>query len=337
MAFLVDAWYVAAFSEEITDQPFARTILGVPLVFWRLPDGQLAVLEDRCCHRAYPLSRGQVADGQIRCGYHGMVYDQSGACTKIPWQKVIPKVAQVRAYAAVDRFGWVWVWMGDAKAANPENIPDYHWLDASDWGAKADYLHVQCDYRLIIENLLDLTHLAFVHASTIGNSAVAEQADVKFDRSDTDVTVTRWTLDAPPPPTYAKVGHFPGHVDRWQIINFEPPGYIRLDVGACPAGTGAPQGHFENGIRMRNMNVLTPESETSTHYFWGQAHDFDVTNSQLTDTIFGQVKTAFLEDVAVFEAQQQRINLEPERGFVNFSGDVGGVAALRLLDQRISG
>ena len=87
---------------------------------------------------------------------------------------------------------------------------------------------------------------------------------------------------------------------------------------------------------MRNMNVLTPESETSTHYFWGQAHDFDVTNSQLTDTIFGQVKTAFLEDVSVFEAQQQRINLEPGRDFVNFSGDVGGVAALRLLDQRIA-
>lgn len=335
MAFVTDAWYVAAFSREIKQMPFARTILGVPLVIWRQPDGQLAVLEDRCCHRAYPLSRGQIIDGQIQCGYHGMIYNQDGLCTKIPWQKVVPKPARVRAFAAEDKYGWVWVWMGAAEAADPALIPDYHWLDSADWGAKADYIHVQCDYRLIIENLLDLTHLAYVHATTIGNNAVAEAADVSFERTERDVTVTRWTLDAPPPPTYAKVGNFPGHVDRWQIIHYEPPGYIRLDVGACPAGSGAPQGHFANGIRMRNMNVLTPESETSTHYFWGQAHDFDVTNTALTDTIFEQVKTAFLEDVEVFEAQQQRIVLDPARGFVNFSGDVGGVAALRLLDQRL--
>ena len=226
--------------------------------------------------------------------------------------------------------------MGEADAADPDTIPDFHWLDDPHWGAKGTRFHVNCDYRLIIENLLDLTHLAFVHQSTIGNDAVANAAAVETDATDDDVTVTRWTLDNPPPPTYAKAGDFAGNVDRWQIINFLPPAYVRLDVGACDAGTGAPEGQRKGGIRMRNLNAITPETESTTHYFWAQAHDFDVDNPEVTDLVFQQVKTAFTEDVAVFEAQQQVIDLDPEAPTINLSQDAGGVAALRLIRNRIA-
>ena len=125
--------------------------------------------------------------------------------------------------------------------------------------------------------------------------------------------MSRWIIDQPAPPTFVKVGGFTGNVDRWQIIDFAPPAFLRLDVGATPTGTGAPEGNRVGGISMRNLNAITPETETTSHYFWGQAHDFDVNNAEMTEKIFQQIKTAFLEDVAVFTAQQRIMTLHPER------------------------
>ena len=112
--------------------------------------------------------------------------------------------------------------------------------------------------------------------------------------------VTRWIIDQPAPPAFVKIGGFTGNVDRWQIIDYMPPSFIRLDVGATPTGTGAPEGRRVGGIQMRNLNAMTPETETTTHYFWGQAHDFEPHNAEMTERVFQQIKTAFLEDVSVF-------------------------------------
>ncbi|MGH6644805.1 MAG: aromatic ring-hydroxylating dioxygenase subunit alpha, partial [Bradyrhizobium sp.] len=156
---------------------------------------------------------------------------------------------------------------------------------------------------------------------------------VKVARAPNEIVVTRWMIDKPAPPTYVKAGNFTTNVDRWQIINFVPPAFLRLSVGATPTGTGAPEGHFINGINMRNLNAITPETETTTHYFWAQAHDFDVRNAQLTDMIFEQVKTAFLEDVDVFEAQQRVINSDSMGSQINIHADAGGIQARRILDR----
>ena len=205
----------------------------------------------------------------------------------------------------VERYHWVWIWMGDPALADPAKITDFHWLDDPNWGAKTSYLHVEANWQLVVDNLLDLTHLAFVHETTIGNMALVEHAAVKVQRQEDNVVVTRWIIDQPAPPTFVKVGKFTGNVDRWQIIDYTPPAFLRLDVGATPTGTGAPEGRRVNGIGMRNLNAITPETETTSHYFWGQAHDFDVKNPETTERVFQQIQTAFLEDVAVFTAQQR--------------------------------
>ena len=256
--FIKNAWYVAAWGHEVTAEvPFGRTILTEPVVLYRTKEGKVAAVEDRCCHRIYPLSKGRMNEGRIQCGYHGMIFDETGACVDVPWQKNVPKKAKVRAYPVVEQAHWIWIWMGDPALANPDEITDFHWLDDPDWGAKGTVFHVKCDYKLIVENLLDLTHLAYVHQTTIGNDAVAEGAETKYDRTEEDVTVTRWVIDAPAPPTYVKAGGFDKNVDRWQIINFTPPSSIRLDVGACDTGTGAPEGKRVGGINMRNLNGIT--------------------------------------------------------------------------------
>jgi vanillate O-demethylase monooxygenase subunit len=332
--FLRNHWYVAASDREIASKPLGRIILGEPVVMFRAEDGAPVALEDRCPHRRLPLSMGKLVGGDIlQCHYHGLRFDRTGACVRVPGQDAIPATARVKSYPVVERYHWLWIWMGDPALADPANIPDYHWLDDPNWGAKTDYLYAQCNWQLVNDNLLDLTHLAFVHETTIGNMALVEHAAVRVQRTPQGVQVTRWIIDQPAPPTFVKVGGFTGNVDRWQIIDYTPPGFIRLDVGATPTGTGAPEGRRVGGIQMRNLNAMTPETETTTHYFWGQAHDFEPRNPDMTERVFQQIKTAFLEDVAVFTAQQRNIELDPDAPQIDVNADSGGIQARRIVDR----
>ncbi len=280
--FLRNYWYVAAYDHEIGRRPLGRIILGEPIVFYRLEDGTPVALEDRCAHRHLPLSMGTLVGDVLQCHYHGLRYDKTGTCVRVP---------------------------------------------------KGEYLHVKGNWQLVVDNLLDLTHLAFVHGTTIGNPALVEQAQVKVQRTEDGVAVTRWIVDAPPPPTFVKAGGFTANVDRWQIINFTPPAFLRLDVGATPTGTGAPEGKRVGGIGMWNLNAITPETETTSHYFWGQAHNFDVGNSKTTDMLVEQIRTAFLEDVAVFEAQQRNLLIIPNPPQTDINADAGVIQARRILDR----
>jgi vanillate O-demethylase monooxygenase subunit len=331
--FLRNFWYVAATDEEIGRKPLGRMILGEPIVLFRSEAGSPIAFEDRCPHRHLPLSMGKVVGDALQCHYHGLQFGSDGRCVRIPGQDVIPKAAKAKTYPLVERYHWIWIWMGDPELADPAAITDFHWLDDPNWGAKSSYLHVNANWQLIVDNLLDLTHLAFVHESTIGNAAIAEHAQTQVQRTANNVVVTRWVIDQAPPPTYKKVGGFSGNVDRWQVIDFVPPGFLRLDVGATPTGTGAPQGNRINGITMRNLNAITPETETTSHYFWGQAHDFDINNRETTNRIFEQIRTAFLEDVEVFSAQQRNLSLMPNPPQVDIKADAGAIQARRVITR----
>ena len=155
----------------------------------------------------------------------------------------------------------------------------------------------------------------------------------RCERTPNGVRVTRWIIDQPAPPAFVKIGGFTGNVDRWQIIDYTPPSFIRLDVGATPTGTGAPEGRRVGGIQMRNLNAMTPETETTTHYFWAQAHDFEPHNPDMTEKIFQQIKIAFLQDVAVFTAQQRNIELDPDAPQSDINADSGGIQARRIVDR----
>src|SRR5580700_11304194 len=331
--FLRNYWYVAATDAEVGRKPLGRTILGEPVVLFRSDAGAPVAFEDRCAHRHLPLSMGKLIGDRLQCHYHGLQYDRTGRCVRIPGQDQIPPDAKVKAYPVVERYRWLWIWMGDPAQADETLIPDFHWFDDPAWGAKGSYLHVKANWQLIVDNLLDLTHLAFVHESTIGNAALVDNAAVKVTRAPNNVVVTRWIIDAPAPPTFVKAGGFTGPVDRWQIIDFVPPAFLRLDVGCTPTGTGAPQGRRVGGITMRNLNAITPETETTSHYFWGQAHDWDVGNTALTDMLVEQITTAFLEDVAVFEAQQRNMTILPNAAQIDINADTGVIQARRILDR----
>ncbi len=336
--FLRNFWYVAAWDHEVQRQKlFRRTILNEPIVFYRTEQGAPVALEDRCCHRHMPLSEGVLRGDNVECTYHGLLYDPTGTCIHVPSQTTIPGDARVRSFPVVERYHWVWIWMGDPALADPDLIEDYHWTDDPDWRAKGERLELDGNYLLLVDNLLDLTHLQFIHPTTLGTDAVAA-APTKTEREDRLVRVTRWILDSPPPPFFQRAGGFAPdqNIDRWQIIEYTPPAFVRLDIGGAIAGTGAPEGDRSQGISMRNLNAITPETDKTTHYFWAQAHDFRIDDPTVTELLFQQVHTAFLEDLTAIRAQQENIDRFPGAPQVDFSQDGGGIQARRIVDRLLA-
>jgi vanillate O-demethylase monooxygenase subunit len=229
--------------------------------------------------------------------------------------------------------------MGDPALADPSKIEDFHWMDDPAWRAKGELLPVEGNYLLLVDNLLDLTHLQFVHPTTLGTSAISG-APIRTERDGDLIRVTRWILNSPPPPFFQKAGGFgPDEpIDRWQIIEFTPPGFVRLDVGGARAGTGAPEGNRSQGISMRNLNALTPETETTTHYFWAQAHMFRIDDPTVTELLFRQVHTAFLEDLAVLQKQQSNIDAFADDlpRQVDLNQDAGTIQARQVVDRLLA-
>ncbi len=346
MLFLRNAWYMAGWVKDLKPGDiFARTICEEPIVFFRDWNGASGALEDRCCHRHYPLSLGTVVGNTIRCGYHGFEYDAKGLCVKIPSQPQIPKNARVKSYVLVERHQCLWIWMGEAERADKSTIPDLAFLDDPSWGWRGTLYPVKSRYQFIIENLMDLTHLAFVHTTTIGNSAVIDQAKVTTTRGEGEVRVDRWMINTDPPPTYAKIGDFKDRkVDRWQLLRYTKPSIIRLWTGAAPHGKnarenltkyGAPDGAKLGGVGFINVNLITPQTRASTLYFWAQGQDLKPDDQSTTDLVFEQADTAFEQDWALFEQQQIRTDQKPDAPRISVHADAGGAYSINMLNKAI--
>ena len=310
--FLKNCWYVAAWSHEVGDDGFlARTVAGVPIALWRDSAHQVYAFVDRCCHRGAPLSKGRKEGDCIRCMYHGLLFDRSGRCIDIPSQDTIPAQAHVRTFPVVETHRWIWIWMGDPDRADAALIPDNHWLDDPAWRGKPGYMHYDVGYRLITDNLLDFSHLAYVHATTLGGGGSDAYARVRphVERFDRGVKVTRWLLDDEPAPFVTKLKRYPGKVDRWNIYDFIVPGILLMDSGSAPAGTGAPQGTRVDAAEFRSCQALTPETEHSTHYFFQQMHNFALDRPDVTQGLYESIVAAFHEDQAMITAQARVLAL----------------------------
>ncbi|CAM5615514.1 Vanillate O-demethylase monooxygenase subunit OS=Streptomyces violarus OX=67380 GN=FHS41_001091 PE=4 SV=1 [Streptomyces violarus] len=218
-AFARNQWYVAAYSHEV-GRFLGRTILGETLVLYRTEEeGTPVVLHDRCVHRRYPLSEAPTRlDGdRIVCGYHGFTYDTTGTCVYVPGQKRVPRTARVASYPVVEQDSLIWVWIGDPALADPQDIPRARHLDSPGWVTVRGMEPIDCDYGLLVDNLLDLSHETYLHGGYIGTPEVAETPiTTEVDEGAGIVRVSRHMDDAECPPFYAKstgMSHHPlaGH------------------------------------------------------------------------------------------------------------------------------
>ena len=310
MSWIKNAWQVAAYASEVGEAILSRTYCGVPVVLYRTQAGQAVAMRDRCAHRLVPLSLGKRVGDELQCGYHGMRFGPDGVCTRIPGQTAIPERARVQTFPVHERYRLIWIWLGEESLADPELIPDLHWMDDDCWSVASSYFHFACNYRLVTDNLLDLSHESYLHRRTIGNTTVDEDiADFRMKvTSDRQrlIRAHREMAGVNSPPFFARFLNGVDKINRWQSAIYMPPGIHMTNVGFYPAN--APRADAFCHIV---LHLLTPETETSTHYFWAHARNHFLADEEMDKFILAGGALTLGEDQAMLEAQERSLAAEP--------------------------
>jgi len=334
--FVRDEWYVAAFADEVSRTPLARRLLGLPVVLLRRLDGSVAALEDRCPHRSMPLSLGRVEGDSIECAYHGARFGCDGVCAGVPSQSVIPPGARVRSFPAVQQGPLVWIWMGRGQPAHPAPHPE--WVDDPQWAASRERLYLRASYVRLHENLLDLTHLSFLHARTFGTPDYATAPfETTIDAAAGRFVLTRSVVPTRLPPVWAQPTGLAGRdAARIASSTFVSPALHEVHVAFHACDRPAAE---QPSRAIRTAHIVTPETATSTHYFIHHARNFAVDDATVTTFMHQQLRAAFQEDIDGLEAIERNLaayapGTVPE---ISLRADGPSLAMRRWLKRRAEG
>jgi len=304
--FIRNCWYVAAWDRELgTETPISRVIIGEPLALFRRQDGSVAVFEDRCPHRHAPLSAGRIEGDEIRCMYHGLKFNFEGRCVHVPGSDRVSTRLVARTFPAVEKWSWIWVWMGDPEAADPGLIPDAWGLDDPDWVMRESALDYAADYQLLNDNLLDLSHLDFVHEKSLGavTGACWSEEQPQIEYIENGLHISRWlrgNLLAP--------GR-PDRVDTYSRYSFYLPGIFIQQISAYPLGTADASPDATNlpePLTERvDQQAVTPVAPGRSRYLYAHGIGARFVKPEVLDRMFGVINAAFAEDKATIEGQQK--------------------------------
>lgn len=333
MSFLQNAWYMAAWADEVgPDALLSRTILSKRIVFYRGTDGAVLALADRCSHRFVPLSMGQRHGDELQCPYHGLRFGPGGQCTRNPHGdgRIAPNAA-IRAFPTQEAGLMIWVWMGDAALADPALIPDYTLLAAApETGRMRGMLHVAANYQLLSDNIMDLSHVDYLHADTLGGGSIS-RSNAGVKEEDRTVTIT-WQVDSDNvPPAFAREMPDPATPARQRTqVTWTAPSAMALTIEIerpddSPVGATA-------------FHIMTPETLTTTHYFYANCRSFRQHDAEYNAIVTKVITHVFMEeDKPMVEAQQHAIgsaelmDLKP----LVLSPDTGAIRARRKLAAMI--
>lgn len=329
--FIRDEWYVVAFGSEVTRTLLKRTVLGVRLVIFRTTDGAPIAMEDRCAHRSYPLSAGRLDGDTIVCGYHGLRYDRAGDCIEVPSQIKCPRGIGVTTFALVDRGPFVWGWLGESEP-DFERIPQTPWLEDGKWASSQDYFDLAANYVSLHENLLDLTHLSYVHAKSFGTPDYAS-APYQVENGEGLFRVTRKVAPTRLPPVWAEpTGLTHDHAARIAKSEFTSPGLHVVTVRFSDADIPETEQPI---YEIRTCHVPTPQTHGSTHYFIVHSRDFAIADERMTSFMREHLMTAFREDVAALTLLEDVLSdPDPNRYEISIASDAPSIAMRRYLLQR---
>jgi vanillate O-demethylase monooxygenase subunit len=333
--YLRNAWYVAEIASAVGRNLVPARILGEPVVLFRRQDGTPVALEDACPHRKLPLSMGRLKGDEVECGYHGLTFDGSGACTRVPGAERIPHVARVQSYPLVERYGFLWIWMGDAKLADPAKITKVEFWGEPGWGAnEPDSMLFDCNYLYITDNLLDPSHVSWVHQGSFAGGGT-EETPIETTVTDTHVTAWRWMMDTAPAPFYAPLLNFKGKCDRKQHYEMRFPSHMLARAIFTPAGSGGEGKPLHPDVFfMDSYNFLTPVDEKHTRYFWRQLRNVRPDDAELSRQMNVSIRKVFEEDLHVLNAVQ--IGMDSKRTpNLDLKIDVAPLRFRRKLAQMI--
>ncbi len=337
--FVKNAWYVAGWSSELENGALlSRKLLSTGVLLYRSDSGKVGALEDRCCHRFAPLSHGRVEGECVRCMYHGLKFDAAGKCVEIPGQERISHLMKVRSYPVHEQDKLVWIWMGEEALADPARIVPMDWHDGKGWHvARDEYIHFRSDYKLIVDNLLDFTHLAFVHAGTIGSAALAERRP-KVTTGTDSLTIDHWLPGISVPASFKRLAtRLPAVVDRSLVYTWHVRGNLFVQESTVsPADTGGHHSKAPETARLRTTIALTPGTETTTHYFWSNAtQEFLTDVGDVAGIMRENLRVAFAEDRGIIEAQQGILSAAPDAPMMAIAADTNLLAVRRMQDAII--
>jgi len=319
--FVKNAWYVAGWSSEFAEALQRVTILEQHLVMYRTSSNEVVALEDRCPHRLLPLSKGKRIGDDIQCGYHGMTFDCSGACVRIPGQDNVPVSAYVDAYPVVEQNSIVFVWMGDPAKADTSlvfNMPEF---TADGWHAhQGDALHLRANYLNVAENLVDPAHVSFVHPTTLGNAA-SENVPVHVDTNGDVLVAWRW------------IRGFSGNVDRWHYYYLHIPSIAVIDFGSADAALNLPEQDRDQGVRIFALHFLTPVNEHYTIDRWMHIRNAAVGDDAASEKMDAMFRIAFDEDKAILEAIEEQEQLPQKRKPIRLAIDKGPTVYRRRIRE----
>jgi vanillate O-demethylase monooxygenase subunit len=329
--YLLNRWYQAAFGEEVTEAPLARTFLDVRVVLYRV-DGVVSALEDRCPHRFAPLSLGVVRDGQIVCGYHGLAFGADGHCSANPHGRITTAM-RVRALPVAERHTAVWIWMGDVERADPDLIPDLDFIDRTPETARIRFhIPTRANYRLVTDNLMDLSHADYLHPTSLGGVMTGAEARTEL-RGDT--VVSEWVnRDCLAPPRFHARVPPPLRADAWTEASWQAPAIMVIATALTPAGA---QRGDEDVVRA--LHSMTPETATTTHYFVCGTRGDRLDDVEYSERLRDMLAHAFIhEDKPMLEAQQTRLGETPFETLrpVLLAIDSGAIQVRRQLDKQIA-
>jgi len=333
--YLRNVWYVAATASEVGRTLHRIKVLGEDIAVYRTEKGDPVALEDACPHRKLPLSMGRLKGDEVECGYHGLTFNRSGACVKAPGQERIPPSAKIRSYPVLERYGLVWIWMGEPELANPAEIFPVEHYDDPDWGvSRGDPIDIACNYLLITDNLLDPSHVAWVHQKSFAAKGTEDTPlDVKAE--DKGVIVSRWMLNQEVATLYKPLVPFKGHSDRLQHYEVRFPSHAIIIAYFTPAGKGGPGKPVpEDAFFMFSYNFMTPVDENNTRYYYFQVRNVQPRSDEISKLMAGGVRAAFLEDKEILEACQKGLR-DPHSRPINLAIDAGPLRFRRILAKLI--
>jgi vanillate O-demethylase monooxygenase subunit len=303
-------WYIAAWSTEIQRAPMERWILNEPIAFYRKEDGTAVALQGRCPHRHFPLGKSRVVGDTIECGYHGMTFGPDGKCTKIQTQTAIPAVCNIRSFPLVEKWRWLWIWMGDPALADPALIPDHDELQLTnaDYAFEGDiYYPVPGRYMLMHDNLLDLSHLGFLHQSTIASGGVCDVPETRTEGPGW-MESARMVERTDCPPFFSTFLNYNGQVDRKFGLRFYLP---CLHAGYDMFFRSKASGHPAAGQRLGTVRVyhaVTPGTLRSAHYFFALGRDFVQDNAEFGKQMAASIRVTLEEDMSATKEIESMID-----------------------------
>jgi vanillate O-demethylase monooxygenase subunit len=340
--FVRNCWYVAAWDHELkAGELISRTIINEPVALYRASDGALVAMEDRCCHRFAPLSKGWIEGDDLRCMYHGLKFDRTGRCIEIPGQDMIPRTACVRTFRALARHSWIWVWMGDQAKADEALIPPAVGLEDPGWTLRSGQMDYAANYQLINDNLTDFTHLSYVHANSFGATEAFARTRPTVERLERGVRIWRWLSNGLREDAATRV-HRRAEGDNWQSYDFLAPGVLLMHTAVCSEGTAERCGQRPPDLSRIEIlaenftsQAVTPMTDRTSRYFFSWGPRAGEGSDALAESMLALAHMAFSEDKEIIEAQQRVIDFDPGRKEVLTSADVGPMQMRSVIERLV--